>query len=90
MENHNELEKILKALASRRRLAVLACLKKAGELMVGDVAGAIRLSFAATSRHLIILERSGILEKEQRDKNVFYRLRQPAPRGFVESLLSEL
>jgi DNA-binding transcriptional ArsR family regulator len=85
----NQLEKILKALANRRRLAILAHLKTAGEMMVGDVARNMRLSFAATSRHLVILERSGILEKEQRDKEVFYRLASPS-RAFLGVLFFEL
>jgi ArsR family transcriptional regulator len=75
---HKELEKILKALANRRRLAIVRALKDAREAHVGDVAWEIHLSFAATSRHLVIMERAGILEKTQRDKKVFYRLAQPA------------
>jgi DNA-binding transcriptional ArsR family regulator len=84
-----ELEKILKALANRRRLAILAHLKRTQEMSVGNIAKKINLSFAATSRHLVIMERSGILEKEQRNLAVFYRLRKPRL-AFIEKLLTEL
>ena len=84
-----ELEKILKALANRRRLAILAYLKRTREMTVGSVAKEIRLSFAATSRHLVIMERSGILEKEQHNKEVFYRLAPPS-KAFLGALFVEL
>ena len=74
---HKKLEKILKALANRRRLAIVNILKNVHEAYVGYVAEKIGLSFAATSRHLVIMERAGVLEKTQRDKKVFYRLAEP-------------
>jgi DNA-binding transcriptional ArsR family regulator len=67
------LEKIFKALANRRRLAIIFYLKRISEANVGNVAVEIKLSLKATSRHLVQLERAGILEKEQRSKEVFYR-----------------
>ena len=69
-----ELEKQMKALANKRRLAIVAYLKKAREASVGDIAGEIRLSFKATSKHLGVLYAAGIVEKEQRSAEVFYRL----------------
>lgn len=47
-----EYERILKALANRRRLAILRHIRREKEARVGDIASAIRLSFKATSRHL--------------------------------------
>ena len=87
--DEKQLEIILKALANRRRLAILAYLKRDREAKVGDVAAEIDLSFAATSRHLIILERSGILDREQRDKEAFYRIIKPAL-VFVADIIAEL
>jgi len=69
-----EIERILKALANRRRLAIIKFLKKKGEKMVGDIAEEIKLSFKATSKHLGILYAANIVEKEQRSLQMFYRL----------------
>ena len=69
-----ELERQLKMLANRRRLAILNLLRKRKDVNVSDVADAIRLSLTSTSRHLNMLERMGFVEKEQRSLNVYYRI----------------
>ena len=69
-----DIERILKALANRRRLAILKYLKDKKEARVGDIAGTIRLSFKATSKHLGILFAADIVEKEQRSLEMWYRL----------------
>lgn len=74
-----ELEKIFKALANRRRLAILQFLKKNKEASVGTIARAIKLSVKATSKHLGILSAVDIVEKEQRRLLVFYRLAANIP-----------
>ena len=68
------LERVLKALANRRRLAILGYLKAHGEAAVGDIAHEIKLSFKATSKHLAILYACNILEKDQRSSQMFYHL----------------
>ncbi|MCE9585014.1 ArsR family transcriptional regulator [Candidatus Nomurabacteria bacterium] len=70
--NHKELEKVLKALANRRRIAILKCLKHLNKASVGVVASEIKLSFRATSRHLSVLFSADILEKEQSGLMVLY------------------
>jgi ArsR family transcriptional regulator len=85
----NELEKILKSLANRRRLVLLARLKREPETTVGQLARKMQLSLQATSRHLITLERAGMLDKSQRGLEVFYRLAKPT-KPFVEKLFGEL
>ncbi|MBI4059476.1 winged helix-turn-helix transcriptional regulator [Candidatus Giovannonibacteria bacterium] len=69
-----KLERLLKALANKRRLEILKALQKEEELSVGEIAETISLSLKATSRHLAILTHADILEKEQRGLQVFYRL----------------
>ena len=69
-----ELERTLKALANKRRLAILKYLKAEKEASVGDIADEINLSLKSTSRHLGVLAAVDILEKEQRSLQVFYRL----------------
>lgn len=72
--SEKELEKILKALANKRRIAILKFIKKSGRSSVGDVADAIKLSFKATSKHLMILANVDILEKEQISLTMLYFL----------------
>lgn len=69
-----ELERVLKALANRRRLAMVKFLKREGEATVGDIAEEVGLSFRATSRHLSVLYGADVLDKEQRGPQIFYRL----------------
>lgn len=68
------LERILKALANRRRLAILRFLKKKKEASVGDIAGEIKISFNATSKHLLLLAASGIVDREQKGLQMYYSL----------------
>jgi len=73
------MERSLKALANRRRLAILGFIKKAKEAAVGNIAGEIHLSFKSTSRHLGVLAAADILDKEQRSLKVFYRIAHDLP-----------
>ena len=84
-----ELEKILKALANKRRLAIIKYLKEEKEAVVGDVARIIRLSFKSTSKHLSVLRAADIIEREQRGPLVFYFL-NPNKHTLVDRLLSIL
>lgn len=74
-----ELERQLKTLANRRRLAILDILRKRKVANVGDISEAIKLSFTSTSKHLTMLERQGFVEREQKSLSVFYRLSPEAP-----------
>lgn len=69
-----DLEKIMKALANRRRLAILQFLKKQKRASVSQVARKIKLSIKSTSKHLSILAAVDIIEREQRSLNVYYSL----------------
>lgn len=84
-----KLEKILKALANRRRLAILKYLKENRQAPVGEISHEINLSFKATSKHLSILSALDIVDKEQRSLQMFYRLsdNQEAPVKYIISLL---
>ena len=69
-----ELERMFKALANRRRLAILSFLKKKKQANVGEISEVIKLSFKSTSRHLGVLASAGILDKEQNSLYVNYSL----------------
>lgn len=79
-----EMERVLKALANRRRLAIAQLLKRHHELSVGEIAEKIRLSIKSTSRHLRVLAAADLVEKDQRGLQVFYRLAQRQPPPAVE------
>ncbi len=68
------LEKLLKALANKRRLAILKYLKNNKEASVSEIAEAISLSFKSTSRHIRILLSVSVLDREQRALSVYYCL----------------
>lgn len=69
-----ELEKTLKAIASRRRFAILKALSTKKELSVTTLSKQIKLSFRSTSKHLSVLYAVGLVDKEQRSILMFYRL----------------
>ncbi len=74
MANNHILERTLKALANRRRLAILEYLKRQPEATVGEVSSAIKLSFKSTSKHLAILAAADMVERDQRSLQMYYRL----------------
>ena len=68
------LERLLKVLGSRRRLAILSALRSHGSMTVSDLAHAIDLSIFATSQHLRILKSAEIVEDSRRGFHISYRL----------------
>lgn len=74
IKNIKEIERILKVLANRRRLAIIQYLRKNKEAKVGDIADEIKLSFKATSKHLGLLLNADIVEREQRSLQMWYTL----------------
>lgn len=73
-QKDKELERVLKALANRRRLAILRCIVKEKQVNVGRMAEELKLSFKSTSRHLAVLVAAGVLDKEQRSSQMFFSL----------------
>ena len=69
-----EVERELRALANKRRLMIVKYLKSKREASVGDIADKINLSLKAASKHLITLSAAGVLEREQKKFQAFYRL----------------
>ena len=83
-----ELERVLKALANKRRLAIISFLRKKKEANVSDVAESIRLSIKSTSRHLTVLSGADILDREQRSSEVFYKISTLIPELFLPLIKS--
>lgn len=85
----SKLERVLKALANRRRLAILQYLKHNSGASVGEIAEAIKLSFKATSKHLGVLKSADLVEFEQNSLQFNYRLSHGQD-PTVQSLLKRL
>ena len=84
------LERILKALANRRRLAIVRYLASRPDASVTQIAGAIRLSLTATSKHLAVLKAADLVTDEKRSLLVFYSIIRPLHPAtkLVDSLLA--
>jgi len=63
--SYEQQEAIYKALANRRRLAILAYLSHKTTATVGQIAEYIKLSFSATSKHLQILKSARLVFNRQ-------------------------
>lgn len=93
------LDSVFSALADPTRRRILGRLSK-GPVSVGELAGPIRMSLPAVSKHLDVLERAGLLRRERDGR--FQRCHlQPGPledasqfieryRGFWEDSLERL
>jgi len=84
-----DLEKILKILANKRRLAIIKYLQKTKEAKVGDISDELKISFKATSKHLCMLFNADILEKEQRSLQMWYKL-SPEQNNIVKHISNSL
>lgn len=82
----NKLERLFKALANRRRLAIIALLHKRKEICVTDVAMKLNLSIKSTSKHLNVLQQVDIVERVKMGLVVFYFLK-PFPDPIIKDIL---
>jgi len=83
------LEAALKALANRRRLLMLAAVRRHGDIHVSALAEHLRLPVKTVSRNLRLLERAGLMHSDPRQGFVFYRLSPHAP-AFAKIMLEAL
>ncbi|MFT5359923.1 MAG: DNA-binding transcriptional ArsR family regulator [Candidatus Paceibacteria bacterium] len=74
------IEKILKPLASKRRLDILKALKENGVLPVWEISSIIKLSFKSTSKHLLELYRVNLVDFERRGQESHYYVPQQKSR----------
>lgn len=65
-----------KALCDRTRIKLLAALVKCGRACsVTEIAECASVDFSVVSRHLVMLEKAGILEAAKTGRTVFYTVR---------------
>ena len=73
---------VFKALANINRLKIVELLSNGRKMNVGDIAAALKISFTATSNHLVMLHKLDVLDADGKDGHVFYSLNVSMPQGF--------
>ena len=69
-----EAAELLKLLGNEHRLLVLCRLAAAGEMSVGALAGAVRLSQSALSQHLARMREEGLVATRRESQTIYYRV----------------
>jgi DNA-binding transcriptional ArsR family regulator len=82
-----QVEKILKALANRRRLKILKYLKGGKKASVTELSDHLKITLKATSKHLTVLKGVDLVESEQVSLAIFYCLSSSLPK-IVADILS--
>jgi len=72
-----EVSVYFQALAQPARLQLLNLLR-GGDRSVGELAGLCGFTAANVSRHMALLTRQGLVEREGRGTSVYYRIADPA------------
>ncbi len=68
------LEKTFKAFGNITRLKIISLLKKKKTASVGQISEGVKCSYKAASKHLSILFRVDLVDREQRGYEMHYRL----------------
>lgn len=74
--NMDKIISLVKAFADGNRLRILMALHHGGELCPCQITELLQVSGATVSRHLGVLQRSGIVESRKMGKWVYFRLKE--------------
>jgi DNA-binding transcriptional ArsR family regulator len=78
---------LFKGLCDSTRLALLGCLAKCGRACsVTELAECCSVDFSVVSRHLISLERSGVVESQKKGRSVLYTVKYADLSGRLHAL----
>ena len=81
--------KVEDVLSSRGRVRILRILTEIGELNISEIARRARLNFGTTNRHLVVLEKEGIILHEKFGRVHIFRLNEKNHRArLVKKLIS--
>jgi len=69
---------ILKALSDKNRMRVVAALWRFDELCACQITELLNVSGATASRHLGILQKTGLVESRKEGRWVYYKIKKPA------------
>lgn len=78
---------IFKAFGNPNRVLIVRILSKGAKMSVGDIAGKLKISVKATSKHLIILSNLDVLNGVGRHNHVFYELNPDIPTDIREATM---
>lgn len=81
-----EVSTTLRLLGNEKRLLVLCRLALAGEMSVGELAGAVGLSQSALSQHLARLRADGLVATRREAQVLYYRISDPRVGRLLEAL----
>jgi DNA-binding transcriptional ArsR family regulator len=70
-----QLDRAFAALADPTRRAIIERLARADDLAVSDIAGPFAVSLPAVMKHLDVLARAGLIERQKTGRTVHCRLR---------------
>ncbi|MBX3383248.1 MAG: helix-turn-helix transcriptional regulator [Phycisphaeraceae bacterium] len=81
------LPEFFKALSDPTRVRLVACMIKCGRACtVSEVADCCSVDFSVVSRHLAMLEQSGLLTAEKKGRSVHYAARHQHLSGMLRAL----
>lgn len=73
---------VFRVLANENRLKIIELLSRRSKMTVGDIAEYLKISFKATSNHLVMLKNLDVLEAQGTAGHVFYSLNNNLPPDF--------
>ena len=77
---------IFKAFGNINRLKIVALLFKTGELSVGEIASALKISIKSTSKNLVLLQQLNVLDSVGRNGHVYYNMSSEMPKDIARTL----
>ena len=81
-----DLNLIFHSLADPNRREILALLREAREMRVGDIAEAFNMSLNGVSKHLKVLEQAGVVVRRVEGRNHWISVNQEALQAALEWL----
>ncbi len=81
------MARVFVALGDEHRQRILLTFERGEELNVGAIAGVATLSRPAVSHHLKILREAGMLSREKRGKEIWFRVDRAALVTALETVL---
>lgn len=87
--DYKQPERLLKALANRRRLHILSVLRTRGGTTVGGLAEELNIPMKTTSKHLAILLLVDLVDRKQTGSSAQYTLLEPL-HPYTKTVLANL
>ena len=82
--HYEDRARIIRAMASPKRLMLVDELARDDQRCVCELAALIDADISTVSRHLTMLRQAGIIDEQRRGKMVYYHIRNPLAKRFLE------